>query len=45
MIRSLKVYEAQELASRCLEMSDGISITRALKRWAIENLPEVGARL
>ena len=45
VIRSLKVYEAQDLASRCLEMSDGVAITRALKRWAIENLPEVGARL
>ncbi len=44
VIRAVKVYETQELAERCLDMSDGFAITRALKRWAVEHLPEVGSR-
>ena len=45
VIRAVKVYETQELAERCLGMTDGVAITRALRRWAVENLPEVGFRL
>ncbi len=45
VIRAIKVFEADDLAARCLEMSDGVSITRALRRWAIENLPFVGLRI
>jgi len=45
VIRAVKVYETQELADRCLGMTDGVAITRALRRWAVENLPEVGSRL
>jgi len=45
VIRSLRAYETQEIAARCLEMSDGVSITRALKRWALEKLPELGERI
>lgn len=45
VIRAVHVYETEELAERCLEMSDGVSITRALRRWTAEHLPDISARL
>ncbi|MEE2890428.1 MAG: phosphoenolpyruvate--protein phosphotransferase [Planctomycetota bacterium] len=45
VIRHLLDYDVRILAERCLAMSDGESITRELRLWAVENLPEVALRL
>ncbi|HIC22883.1 MAG TPA: phosphoenolpyruvate--protein phosphotransferase [Planctomycetes bacterium] len=45
VIRHLLDYDVRILAERCLGMSDGDSITRELRLWAVENLPEVALRL
>ena len=45
VIRHLLDYDVRILAERCLGMSDGDSIARELRLWAVENLPEVALRL
>ncbi len=45
VIRNLLDYEVRILTERCLKMSDGDSITRELRLWAVEHLPEVTLRL
>ena len=45
VIRHLADYEVRGLASRCMQLSDGESISRELRLWALENLPEVASRL
>ena len=45
VIRHLSDFEVRDLASRCMQLSDGESISRELRLWALENLPEVASRL
>ncbi|OUU20641.1 MAG: phosphoenolpyruvate--protein phosphotransferase [Planctomycetia bacterium TMED53] len=45
VIRHLVDYEVRDLASRCMQLSDGESISRELRLWSLENLPEVASRL
>jgi phosphotransferase system enzyme I (PtsI) len=45
VVRHLLDYEVRLLSERCLAMSDGESITRELRLWAVEHLPEVALRL
>ena len=45
VIRHLVDYEVRDLAARCMDMSDGESIARELRFWALENLPGVASRL
>ena len=45
VIRNLLDYDVRILTERCLRMSDGESITRELRLWAVEHLPEVALRL
>ena len=45
VIRHLVDYEVRDLATRCMQLSDGESISRELRLWTLENLPEVSSRL
>lgn len=45
VIRHLVDYEVRGLASKCMQLSDGDSISRELRLWALENLPKVASRL
>ncbi|MEM7236162.1 MAG: putative PEP-binding protein, partial [Planctomycetota bacterium] len=42
VIRSIQVHEAARLAQRCLGMSDGFAISRELREWTREKLPNDG---
>ncbi len=42
VIRSIQVNEAARLADRCLAMCDGFAVTRELRDWSRQNLPDIG---
>ncbi|HIA28032.1 MAG TPA: phosphoenolpyruvate--protein phosphotransferase [Planctomycetes bacterium] len=44
VIRLVRDFDVQELAHRCLDMSDGFAITRELRRWAHDHLPDLPRR-